>query len=175
MDTKSEDRTALRAAAIKNEQTASPRREPRKAANKARGQIAIPFQSGGAFDSQVDSQEFVERLYEKARQPIRVRGRSENPPNPDEDVEELTLRTAAEDESDRLRTASPTPSHEELSPRAVEAEEECERVYPCKRIAKQWRNAAKKASTALERAAKDISIAADELDVVEEVVRVDVY
>jgi chromosome segregation ATPase len=102
--------------------------------------------------------------------------------------EELTLRTAeTEEEYDRLRTASPSTPHEELSPRAVEAEEECDRLRDelqttklelekmkqtllcAQRVANQWRNAARKASTALERAAKDISFATDELDVVEEV------
>ncbi|KAJ7916009.1 hypothetical protein B0H13DRAFT_1871618 [Mycena leptocephala] len=190
MDTKSEDRIAHRAAAIKNEQTASPKRKPRAAAKDARAQIALPFQPGGALDTQVDSQQFVEGLYENAGQDIRVRGRrSESPPNHDEDMkEELTLRTAeTEEEYDRLRTASPSTPHEELSPRAVEAEEECDRLRDelqttklelekmkqtllcAQRVANQWRNAARKASTALERAAKDISFATDELDVVEEV------
>ncbi|KAJ7828917.1 hypothetical protein B0H14DRAFT_3144112 [Mycena olivaceomarginata] len=67
MDNKSEDGT-LRGNSIEAEQTGTPPRKKRAAAIRATKLIPIPFQSGGAFDSQVASQEFVKGLYEDAEQ-----------------------------------------------------------------------------------------------------------
>ncbi|KAJ7743893.1 hypothetical protein B0H14DRAFT_3897613 [Mycena olivaceomarginata] len=67
MDNKSEDGT-LRGNSIEAEQTGTPPREKRAAAIRATKLIPIPFQPGGAFDSQVTSQEFVKGLYEDAEQ-----------------------------------------------------------------------------------------------------------
>ncbi|KAF7361019.1 hypothetical protein MSAN_01132100 [Mycena sanguinolenta] len=77
-DINSSGRQTLREATIEAEEAertsaSPPRKRPkRKAAKAAAAQSAIPFQTGGAFDSQVHSQEFVEVFYQKAGESMHV-------------------------------------------------------------------------------------------------------
>ncbi|KAK6974160.1 hypothetical protein R3P38DRAFT_2812206 [Favolaschia claudopus] len=101
MDVKQEDREKAREASIKAEQimAVSPVRKKRAAALTSSMRTSIPFQPGGAFDSQTDSQEWLEGLYEHP-------GHSSpsHAPEPEYSHDTLILRAEeAEEERDNLR------------------------------------------------------------------------
>ncbi|KAJ7767272.1 hypothetical protein B0H16DRAFT_1521517, partial [Mycena metata] len=131
-----------------------PRRTTRKAAENAAERNAIPFQPGGAFDSQVDSQQYVEELYKDAGQSMHVHERPERPPKP------RTAEAEAEEEyNNHLRA--------ELETTKAELKETKRALRRAKRAAQQWRATAITYSTAFEKAAKEISVATRALDVVQ--------
>ncbi|KAJ7885932.1 hypothetical protein B0H14DRAFT_3733509 [Mycena olivaceomarginata] len=156
MDNKSEDGT-LRGNSIEAEQTGTPPREKRAAALRATKLIPIPFQPGGAFDSQVTSQEFVKGLYEDAEQSMHVLERSEIPL---QRRDKRPLRAVgAEEEHNHLRA--------ELETTKDELRKTKRALRDAQRQVEQWRTAAMKLSTAVERPSEQISIATEGQDVIE--------
>ncbi|KAJ7094283.1 hypothetical protein C8R44DRAFT_383845 [Mycena epipterygia] len=184
MDIRSEERKAHRAATLKAEEIENPEpaRKQRQAAIDSRSLTAGVFESGGAFDSQTDSQTYVAAIYDDAGKSMRTKPeqRSERP-------DELDRDGAGQSKDTKPKQRSESPDKDKLDNRGGDAEEEVvilrarlketERALKeterdlarAKRSCEQWRDAATKASRSLNKAAQRISDAQDALDIVEEV------
>ncbi|KAF7335634.1 hypothetical protein MVEN_02218300 [Mycena venus] len=155
----------LRGSSVEAEQTGTPPRPKRAAAIRATQLNAIPFESGGAFDSQVASQEFTEALYKEAEQSMHVHARSESPQRRREKRPHRSVE--AEEEPNHLRAELETTKAElkktkaELEKTKAKLRARKQALGRAQRQVEQWRTAAMKVSAAVERAAKEISIATE--------------
>ncbi|KAJ7767429.1 hypothetical protein DFH07DRAFT_808501 [Mycena maculata] len=173
MDFHLEARAAHRATAIKAEQFGSPRRK-RSAALTSSLKSAEPFKLLGAFDSQTDSQEFVEEIYKAAGQSMHVKTRTATP----SDLDSETHSEESTRPNSYIHEHSETNVHDELLLRAVEAEEALENVRAelkktqralayTKQKCEKWRTAAIEASIAVGKVSKHLSAAQNALNVIE--------
>ncbi|KAJ7240919.1 hypothetical protein C8J57DRAFT_1477999 [Mycena rebaudengoi] len=121
----------------------------------------IPFNPGEALDSQIDSQEYVEALYEAAGVSLHVPERSERPPKRKSRDARVNAEEQEANELEDLRA--------ELEETKAELEKTKQALGRAQRNAEQWRKGAQTAADALKRAAKEFEVVDEALDVVEEV------
>ncbi|KAJ7866759.1 hypothetical protein B0H13DRAFT_1897893 [Mycena leptocephala] len=161
-----------------------PQRKMRTAGINTNIRIKQQFQSGGALDSQVNSQEFTNTLYEKAGQSPHVQERLEGRPKPRHEPRLPFRDLAAEEEHNHPRAELGTTKAElettkaelettkaeleitkaELKATKAELEATKRTLLRAEREAGKWRTAAMKVSAVVERAAKQISNVTEAVD-----------